>query len=132
MRRPIETPNAPLPNGHYSQGVEHDGLIFLSMQLPLIPGGPRMPDGVEAQTGQVIENCRAILKAAGSDVGDVLNVTIYLADVADWSAVNEVFERAFACHRPARGMVSVPALHLNARVAMQMVAAKRQSRRSPF
>jgi len=90
-----------------------------------------MPDGIEAHARQVIANCRAILHAAGSDVADVLNVTIYLADVADWSAVNEVFEQAFAGHRPARGMVPVPALHLGARVAMQMVAATRQSRPSP-
>lgn len=94
------------------------------MQLPLrVAGETLMPPAIDEQAEQVILNCREILNAAGSDLSAVLNVTIFLADVSDWDAVNQVFAKAFAEHRPARGIVPVSALHLGARVAMQMIAA---------
>ena len=117
----VRTSQAPRPNGHYSQAVVYQGQVFLSMQLPLSPEDGSLSEGLEAQVERVISNCNAILIAAGSGLSQVLSVTIYLAEVADWNHVDALFARRFGEHRPARGVVPVSALHLGAKVGMQMI-----------
>ena len=119
----VDTDRAPRPNGHYSQAVVHGGLAHLSMQLPFAPGSDELSPDVEGQMDQLLANCEAILAAAGSDIDQVLSVSIYLTDVADWPVANAVFARRFASHRPARAMVPVSGLHRGARVGMQLIAA---------
>lgn len=121
---PISTPRAPAPRGHYAQAIVANGFVFVSTQLPLLPDGaePAIPPGVAAQTCQVIANIARILAAAGADLSSVVSVTVYVTDMADWSHVNAAFADAFGPHKPARGVVATPALHLGAQVAMQVVA----------
>jgi 2-iminobutanoate/2-iminopropanoate deaminase len=119
----IETPNAPPCNGHYSQAVVAGGLVFLSNQLPLIPGTPGlMPEGLEAQVRQVLANCEAILRAAGSGLDRVISASVQVTDMAGWPVVDLLWAESFGLHRPARGVTAVAALHLGALVAVQMTA----------
>jgi reactive intermediate/imine deaminase len=122
--RSIETVGAPRPNGHYSQAIAANGLIFLSAQLPIIPGtNPTIPDGIEAQARQAIYNSRAILEAAGAGLAHVVSASIYVTDIENWPRVDTVWAEVFGDCRPARGVFCVNALHLGASIAIQMIAA---------
>ncbi len=110
--RHVLTPDAPRPAGHYSQGIVHNGVVYVAGQLPLDPNWPDAPHGtVEEQTRRVLRNVEAILRTAGSDLDHLLTVTIYLTDVALWPAVNAAYAAVLGNHRPARTVVPVPALH---------------------
>jgi len=123
---PVFTETAPQPNGHYSQAVVHDGLAFLSMQLPINPQNPAAPHGsIEQQTEQVITNIQHILEAAGSSLAHTLRVTIYVTDIAHWDIANVLFTARFGAHKPARGVIALPALHRGYSIAMDAVAAIR-------
>lgn len=120
----IETPNAPLPGGHYSQAVVHNGLVYLSGILPITPTGVKLADAsVTEQTEQVIKNLDAILQAAGSNRGKVIKVTIFVSDISTWSEVNEVYARFFGDHRPARSVVPCSPLHYGFGIELEAVAA---------
>ena len=122
----VHTEGAPSPAGHYSQAIVHTGLVFVSGQLPIGPDGtPLDAAPVEEQTRVVLDNVRAILTAAGSGLERVLQVTIYVSDIAHWPAVNEAFAAAFGDHRPARAVVPVPALHHGVALEVQAIAAVR-------
>lgn len=119
----IETADSPAANGHYSQAVSANGFLFLATQLPLSPSRPgELPGDVEGQCRQAIANCRAILAAAGASLSDVVSVNIFAVDIADWPIADAAMADAFGSHRPARGVFGVNALHLGARIAVQMVA----------
>jgi 2-iminobutanoate/2-iminopropanoate deaminase len=126
--RIVETRNAPAPNGHYSQAVVANGLVFLSAQLPIDPRSQQLATGLEAQVHQVIANCRAILQASGSGLDHVLSASIYLTDITAWPLVDAIWTEAFEDHRPARGVFGVDALHLGASIAIQMSAIVRPPR----
>ena len=106
----ISTDLAPLPLGHYSQAISHNGLVFVSGQLPLDPVTGLVPEGIAAQTALVLANLQAVLKAANSDKSQVLRVTVYIADISLWGPMNEAYAAFFADHRPARAAVPVPTL----------------------
>jgi 2-iminobutanoate/2-iminopropanoate deaminase len=119
----IATPNAPAARGHYSQALVHGGLVYVSGQLPIVPGDPdRRLEGFDAQARQVIDNVMAILEAAGSGVASVLKVTVYIADVAHWPAFNAIYAERFGAHRPARTVVPVAQLHYGYLVEMDAIA----------
>lgn len=125
----VFTPEAPPPNGHYSQAVATEDRVYLSNQLPLLPDGSgRMPEGAAAQARQAIANCRAILAAVGGDLRDVVTATIQVTDMAAWPQVDAVWAEAFGDHKPARAVGAVAQLHLGALVAVQMTALRRPSR----
>jgi 2-iminobutanoate/2-iminopropanoate deaminase len=125
------SPNAPSPNGHYSHAAIANSFVFLSAQLPLIPGGAAsMPDGPAAQMGQVLANFAAVLSAAGACLDDLVSVTIFTTDLAHWPAIDQAYAEALGQHRPARGVVSVEALHLGALVAAQAIAVRPDQRRN--
>ena len=122
--RIIEAAGAPIPNGHYSQAIVAGGLIFLSAQLPIIPGpNVTIPDGIEAQARQAIHNSRAILEASGASLAHVVSASIYVTAIENWPRVDAVWAEAFGDWRPARGVFCVEALHLGASIAIQMIAA---------
>ena len=122
--KPISTPNAPQPAGHYSQAVVHNGLVFVSGQLPIDPeNGERILGSIEKQTEQVKKNVKAIPEAAGSSLDRVLKVTIYISDMELWGKVNSVYAEFFADHRPARAVVPTRELHYGFKVEMEVIAA---------
>lgn len=127
MPTPISTSAAPLPGGHYSQAIVHDGLVYAAGQLPIDPitGRPLAEAGVEEQTDRALENLRAVLEAAGSGLDLVLKVTVYVSDVSLWGRVNVAYAKAFGDHRPARSVVPTGPLHHGARVEIDAIAAVR-------
>jgi 2-iminobutanoate/2-iminopropanoate deaminase len=122
--RKILTPDAPAPGGHYSQAVVHNGLVYVSGQLPIdARTGERQLGSIEVQTETVLNNTAAILRAAGSDLSRVLKMTIYVADINLWRQVNEVYARVMGEHRPARAVVPVKELHYGFLIEIEAVAA---------
>lgn len=119
----VRTPDAPGAIGPYSQASVADGLVYTAGQIALDPATGEIVDGgVEAQTTRVLENLAAILKAAGSSLTQVVKTTVYLVDMNDFPAMNEVYARAFGEHRPARATVAVSALPKGVRVEIDAIA----------
>ncbi|MBI3568733.1 MAG: RidA family protein [Gemmatimonadetes bacterium] len=120
----IETGHAPTPGGHYSQAVVHNGLVYVSGQLPMAPGQAAHHVGtIEEQTEQVFRNVQAILEAAGSGLHRALQVTIYVSDGELWGGVNAAYTRIMGGHRPARAVVPVNDLHYGYQIEVQVIAA---------
>lgn len=120
----VRTENAPAPGGHYSQAVVHNGVVYVSGQLSIDPKtGEKKLGSIEEQTEQVLQNIGAILKAANSDLSRVLKMTVYVADIDLWGAVNEVYSRVLGEHRPARAVVPTGALHYGFLIEVEAVAA---------
>jgi 2-iminobutanoate/2-iminopropanoate deaminase len=125
----VTTPDAPKAIGPYSQGVITKGLLFTAGQVALDPAkGELVPGGIAEQTTRVLENLRAILIAAGADFSQVVKTTVFLVDMADFSAMNEVYASVFGNHRPARSTVAVATLPRGARVEIEVIAAVRSER----
>lgn len=120
----VSTKKAPQAIGPYSQGVSFGDLIFTSGQIALSPEGVFNEGSVEEQAAQVLTNLNEILKEAGSDLSHVLKTTIFLADMADFKAVNEIYAKFFGEHKPARSTVAVKTLPLNAKVEIEAIAIK--------
>ncbi len=121
---PIHTPDAPAAIGPYSQAVAHGGLLYCSGQVALDPATGAFLDGsVAAQTTRALANLDAVLRAGGSDRAHVLSCTVYLRDMADFSAVNDVYAAFFGDTRPARATVAVAGLPRDARVEIACIAA---------
>src|SRR3990172_9176159 len=103
---------APAAGGHYSQAVVHNGFVFVAGQLAFVPGQKEhRPGTIVEQTEQTLRNIEAILKAAGSGLDRVIQMTIYVADISLWAEVNETYSRIMGSHRPARAIVPVKELH---------------------
>lgn len=119
----VETHDAPLPAGHYSQAVVANGFVFVAGILPIIPGGERkMPDGIEAQMRQVLANLRTILTAAGSDTHRLVSVQIFIPGIELWGTINAIYADALGAHRPARTVIPCGPLHHGALVELNAVA----------
>jgi len=122
----IKLPDVPEPKGHYSSAVVHNGLIFVSGQLPKnAVTGDVETGAIEAQTELALRNVEDILKAADSDLNHVLQVTIYVSEMELWEKVNETYARIFGEHRPARAIVPVKDLHFGTKIEIQAIAAVR-------
>ena len=122
----ISTSNAPAAIGPYSQAVDSGaGLVFLSGQLPIDPATGAFPEGgIQAQTRQSLRNVQAILEAAGLSLANVVKTTVFLADMGDFAAMNEVYASFFAEPFPARSAVAAKALPKGALVEIECIAAK--------
>lgn len=121
--KPIQPPEMPVPKGHYSPGVVANGFVFVSGQLPFDPAtGALVSGGVEVQTERVLRNIELILRAAGSGLDRVVEMTIYIPDGEFWAAVNTTYSRIMGSHRPARAIVPVSPLHYGALVEIQAIA----------
>ena len=118
----IHSPDAPAAVGPYSQAVRHGDLVFLSGQIPLDPETMQIVDGgIEAQADRMFRNLRAVCRAAGGDLSDIVKLNLYLADMGDFPVVNEVMKRYFEEPYPARAAVGVAALPLGAGVEAEAV-----------
>ena len=120
----INTPNAPKPAGHYSQATVYNGLVFVAGQLSIDPAtGAHKTGTIEEQTELALSNVLAILQAAGSDWSRVLKMTVYVADINLWDAVNKVYGRMLGEHRPARAVIPTGPLHHGFLIEIDAVAA---------
>jgi len=120
---PVATSGAPGAIGPYSQAITAGGFLFASGQIPLDPTtGTITEGGITAQTHQVLQNLGAVLKAAGISYDRVVKTTVYLADMADFPAVNEVYATYFPSPAPARATIQAAALPRNVRVEIDLVA----------
>ncbi|HET9294113.1 MAG TPA: RidA family protein [Gemmatimonadales bacterium] len=123
--RTIATPDAPRAIGPYSQAMLTGGQVFTAGQIALDPASMELvPGGVAEQTERVMQNLRAILEAAGSGMSSVIKTTVYLIDMGDFAAMNEVYARHFGDHRPARSTVAVAALPKGARVEIDAIGIR--------
>jgi 2-iminobutanoate/2-iminopropanoate deaminase len=122
----IATDEAPKAIGPYSQAIASGDLVFTSGQIPLDPKTQEMVKGdIRAQAERVMENLRGVLDAAGASFATVVKTTIFLADLADFAVVNEVYGKRFTGSPPARSTVQVAALPKGARVEIEMIAVRR-------
>jgi 2-iminobutanoate/2-iminopropanoate deaminase len=125
MREAIVTDRAPKAIGPYSQAIVAGEWILLSGQIPLDPATGQLVDGdVGAQTRVVIENLRAVLAAAGATLDEVVKTTVYLADMSDFAAMNEVYAAAFIAPAPARSTIQAARLPRDARVEIDVIARR--------
>jgi 2-iminobutanoate/2-iminopropanoate deaminase len=119
----IQTDQAPLAIGPYSQAIQASGFVFLSGQIPLVPETMQVIEGdIQAQTDRVFANIAAVLTAAGSSLDKVVKTTVFLADMNDFTAMNEVYARYFGEHRPARSTVQAARLPRDVRVEIEVIA----------
>jgi 2-iminobutanoate/2-iminopropanoate deaminase len=119
----INTLNAPQAAGHYSQATKYKELVFVAGQLSIDPKtGEKRLGNIEEQTEQALNNVHAILQAAGSDWDRVLKMTVYVADINDWEAVNRVYARILGENRPARAVIPTGPLHHGFLIEIDAVA----------
>lgn len=121
----IRTSNAPAAGGPYSQAVEMNGILFVSGQVAINPQTGRMVEGdISVQTRQVLKNIEAILNEAGYSFADVVKSTCYLADIADFKAMNAVYSEFYTENQPARAAFAVKDLPLGALIEIEAIAMK--------
>ena len=125
----VQTAQAPAAIGPYSQGIVANGFVFTAGQIPLDPATMQLVGGDDAaaQTERVMQNLAAILEAAGASLGSVVKTTVFLKDMEDFGAMNEVYGRHFGDHRPARSTVQAAKLPKDVRVEIEAVAVVAQS-----
>ena len=123
MKDVIATDHGPKAIGPYSQAIRANGFVFISGQVPLDPRTQEMVEGdIARQTERVLENLKGIVEAAGSSLDKVVKTTVYLADLADFAAMNEVYGRYFKARPPARATVQVARLPKDARIEIDLIA----------
>ena len=121
----VRTEAAPAAIGPYSQAAIVGDLVFTAGQVALNPTtGTVIEGGIEAQTARVLENLAAVLAAAGSSLSQVVKTTVFLTDMADFPAMNQVYAQEFGDHKPARATVAVASLPLGVRVEIEVVATR--------
>jgi 2-iminobutanoate/2-iminopropanoate deaminase len=120
----VSTTGAPQAIGPYSQAISIGDLIFCSGQIPLTPQGKIVEGDISAQTRQVLTNLEAVLAAAGSSLAQVVKTTVFMADMADFAAMNQVYSEFFSSAPPARSTVQVSRLPRDARVEIEVIAVK--------
>jgi 2-iminobutanoate/2-iminopropanoate deaminase len=125
----VQTDDAPAAIGPYSQGIVANGLVFTAGQIPLDPATMQLvgDDDVAAQTERVMQNLAGILEAAGASLASVVKTTVFLKDMEDFGAMNEVYGRHFGDHRPARSTVQAAKLPKDVRVEIEAIAVVAQS-----
>ena len=123
-KRIIHTDNAPKAIGPYSQAIEANGMLFISGQIPVNPVTNTIPEGIEAQTEQVMKNIEAILKEAGYSFKDVIKSTCLLSDIANFKAMNGIYGQYYKEDCPARAAFAVKDLPMGVLVEIETIAAK--------
>ena len=123
MKRVIYSEQAPDAVGPYSQAIRTGNLLYTSGQVPIDPRtGVLIKGDIKDQTRQVMENLKAILESAGTDLSSVIKATVFLADIQDFSAMNEIYGAYFPSNPPARSAFQVAALPLGAKVEIEVIA----------
>ena len=124
MKKVINTEKAPKAIGPYSQAIEANGMLFVSGQIPINPADGLIPEGIEAQTEQVMMNIGAILNEAGYSFENVVKSTCLLSDMANFKAMNEIYGKYYSVNPPARAAFAVKGLPLGALVEIETIAVK--------
>jgi 2-iminobutanoate/2-iminopropanoate deaminase len=120
----IQTPHAPKAIGPYSQAIEVNGMLFISGQIPIIPETGQIPEGIVAQTEQVMKNIGAILNEAGYGYEHVVKSTCLLNDMAHFKDMNEIYGKYYAVNPPARAAFAVKTLPMNVLIEIETIAVK--------
>jgi 2-iminobutanoate/2-iminopropanoate deaminase len=125
----VQTESAPAAIGPYSQGIIANGFVYTAGQIPLDPQSMELVGGddIAAQTEQVMSNLSAILDAAGSSLSGVVKTTVFLSEMGDFAAMNDVYGRHFGDHRPARSTVQAAGLPKNVKVEIEAIGVVAQS-----
>ncbi|OCS92238.1 RidA family protein [Caryophanon latum] len=118
----VSTTNAPAAIGPYSQGIIVNGVFYSSGQIPLTAAGDLVEGDIQAQTNQVFENLKAVLAEAGSSLDQVVKTTVFMKDMNDFVAMNEVYAQHFGEHKPARSAVEVARLPKDVKVEIEVIA----------
>ncbi len=124
MKTSIVTQKAPAAIGPYAQGVAGEHLVITSGQLPIDVATGVMPDGIAEQTRQSLMNCKSVLEAAGCSMSDVMKTTVFLSDMNNFAAMNEVYAEFFSGEFPARSAVEVARLPKDALVEIECIACR--------
>ena len=124
MKKQIATTKAPGAIGPYSQGIDVGSIVFVSGQIPVDPATGAIAEGITAQTTQSLANVKAILAEAGLTVDNVVKTTVFLADMGDFTAMNEVYASVFTAPFPARSAVGVKTLPKNVLVEIEVIAVR--------
>jgi 2-iminobutanoate/2-iminopropanoate deaminase len=123
MKQVITTDRGPKAIGPYSQAIQANGFLFVSGQIPLDPASGKLVEGdIRAQTERVMENLKGIVEAAGSSLDRVVKTSVFLKDMNDFAAMNEVYGRYFPSNPPARATVEVARLPRDVRVEIELIA----------
>ena len=123
LREPVKTTHAPAAIGPYSQAIKAGGFVYVSGQIPIDPAtGEFVAGGIAEQTDRVLKNVAAVLEAAGSSLNQVVKTTVFLADMSEFTAMNEVYAKFFTEAPPARATVQAARLPRDARVEIEAVA----------
>jgi 2-iminobutanoate/2-iminopropanoate deaminase len=124
MKKIVSTDQAPKAIGPYSQAVIHNGVAYLSGQIPLDPATGQLVEGdIAAQTERVLENIKALLGTSGASLDSVLKTTVFLKDMGEFTKMNEVYSRYFQRDQPARSTVEAARLPRDVRVEIEVIAA---------
>ena len=124
MRDTVSTDKGPRAIGPYSQAIVHNGIAYLSGQIPLDPVSNQLVEGdITVQTERVLQNLKAVLEAAGASLGSVLKTTVFLKDMGDFPKMNEVYGRYFSANPPARSTVQAAKLPRDVSVEIDCIAA---------
>ena len=124
MKKTISTQNAPAAIGPYSQAVEWNGMIFSSGMIPVDPQTGEIPEDVEAQARQVFTNLTNLLTAAGTSMDKVIKTTVFIKDMNDFAAINQIYQEFFIGDFPARSCVEVARLPKDVKIEMEVIAEK--------
>lgn len=125
MKEALNVAGAPAAVGPYVHAVKANGMVFISGQLGLNPADGTLPEGIEAQTRQSLENLKTILEGCGSDLNHVVKTGIFLADIADFAKVNEIYAQYFCSEVPARSCVEVANLPKGGLVEIEAIAVEK-------
>ena len=118
----IQSDRMPLANGHYSQCIEHNGLLYISGQLPIEPLTKNIPDGIEEQTLLVLKKIKLIVNESGSSIEQILQMRIYISDIELWDSVNNIYSDFFDIHKPVRCIVPTGRLHYGCLIEVEAIA----------
>lgn len=118
----VSTTNAPTAIGPYAQGMIVNNMFYSSGQIPLTAAGELVDGDIEAQTNQVFENLKAVLQAAGSSLDQVVKTTVFMKDMNDFPAMNDVYASHFGNHKPARSSIEVARLPKDVKVEIEVIA----------
>ena len=120
----VQPESWPRPAGHYSPGIVHNGLIYVSGQLPMdLETREPFTGDIDAQTELALRNVEAVLRTAGSRLEKVIQMTVYVSDMEYWGEVNRAYARVMGDHRPARAIIPVKDLHFGVKIEIQAIAA---------
>ena len=119
----IDSPNIPPSNGHYSQCISHNGILYLSGQLPIDPVTRKIPESIEEQADLALKNAEKILIEAGSSKNQVLRVQVYIPNIDLWDKVNDRYTLFFEDHKPARCIIPTRELHFGCLIEIEVTAA---------